>query len=390
MGLLDNIFGIISNKNQPAPSNSSQLPGNFLFFDVETPNSHNDKICSIGTIWYTPANGFREYSTLVNPETGFNARNIDIHGITADDVRTAPTFDRLWTDVFYPAFTESTVVAHNALFDLEVLSKTLRFYSLEQQELDYVCTLDLSRQYYPRLASHKLPDVCSGLGINFENHHDAMVDTRGCCEIFIETFRRYGNDVVLPATYKPSKATGTNRSRGAATNKDTLITGNMFDLVKMIAIDCRVTIEEATLLLNWLLDNESNLPAKICDQLVRTLSYAIRDGEINHQEEDELLASFNHLISPAEKSVDSVDFNGKSFCLTGNFDYGEKEKVGNVIISNGGNILNGVTKKCDYVVIGSRGDDRWSYGCYGNKVKRALELQNEGLPIKIIQESELF
>jgi len=97
-----------------------------LFFDVETPNRQNSKICSIGVV-RTDQCGHTEYenSFLVDPEQGFDSRNIGIHGITPSQVHGQPTFDRLWAAELRSVFSDCVVVAHNACFDINVLGKTL-------------------------------------------------------------------------------------------------------------------------------------------------------------------------------------------------------------------------------------------------------------------------
>ena len=156
-----------------------------------------------------------------------------------------------------------------------------------------------------------------------------------------------------------------------------------------MVVDGRVTIEETMMLLNWLLDNETYLPKTTFNCLTTTLNEVVHDGEISQHEEQELIRMCNRLLDPSESSHSSVACEGKTFCLTGDFDYGDKGEVGESIESRGGVILGNVTKKCDYVVLGARGSDRWSYGNYGSKVKKALELQDGGHHIQIVKETDL-
>ena len=59
------------------------------------------------------------------------------------------------------------------------------------------------------------------------------------------------------------------------------------------------------------------------------------------------------------------------------------------ILQNGGQVLSGVSKKCDYVVVGDEGSDAWTTKNYGSKVKKALELQSKGDDIQIVSEDAL-
>ena len=54
----------------------------YTFFDVETPNRRNDRICSIRAV-VTDQDGtvVEKKSYLVNPESSFDDINVHIHGI---------------------------------------------------------------------------------------------------------------------------------------------------------------------------------------------------------------------------------------------------------------------------------------------------------------------
>ena len=64
----------------------------YIVFDVETPNSANDRISSIGVVVVEGQSIVREFYTLVNPETHFDAFNISLTGISPEDVADKPTF----------------------------------------------------------------------------------------------------------------------------------------------------------------------------------------------------------------------------------------------------------------------------------------------------------
>ena len=71
--------------------------GLITFLDVETPNRHNDRICSIGIV-QTDMRGdvVNSLSRLVNPEEPFDDICMSIHGIAPIDVKGAPSFAELW------------------------------------------------------------------------------------------------------------------------------------------------------------------------------------------------------------------------------------------------------------------------------------------------------
>ena len=63
----------------------------YIVFDVETPNSANDRMSAIGLAVVEGNRIVEEFSTLINPEVYFNRFNIQLTGISPEDVVDAPT-----------------------------------------------------------------------------------------------------------------------------------------------------------------------------------------------------------------------------------------------------------------------------------------------------------
>ena len=156
----------------------------YIVFDVETPNSRNDRISSIGISVVENGKIIEEFYSLVNPEEEFNYFNIKLTGITPGMVEDAPTFAELWEKI--GSIMESGIlIAHNAPFDMGVLSKCLLHYGIEtKEEFTYACTCRMAKKCMPFLPSHRLNNVSEHLGITL-SHHDASSDSRAAAEILI-------------------------------------------------------------------------------------------------------------------------------------------------------------------------------------------------------------
>ena len=160
--------------------------GRYVAFDVETPNSRNDRMSAIGVTVIENGEIAEEFYTLVNPETHFDSFNIQLTGITPAAVETEPTFPEVW-EKLAPMFSNAVLVAHNATFDLGVLAKCLRAYDIPwQTRVKYACTVRMSRQIHPEMENHRLNTMCECLGIELDHHH-AGSDSHACGEIL----RRY-------------------------------------------------------------------------------------------------------------------------------------------------------------------------------------------------------
>lgn len=161
----------------------------FIAFDVETPNYANDRISAIGISVIENGIIIKDYDYLVNPEVHFNSFNIKLTGITPEMVTDKPTFPELWQQI-EPIMSSGPLIAHNAPFDMGVLTKCLTDYGIEWRTFTYyVCTCTMGRACYPNLPNHKLNTLCEHLEINL-NHHNAGSDSRACAELLLNYMGR--------------------------------------------------------------------------------------------------------------------------------------------------------------------------------------------------------
>jgi DNA polymerase III epsilon subunit family exonuclease len=161
----------------------------FVAFDVETPNSRNDRMSAIGIAVVEDGVVTEEFSTLVNPETWFDGFNIRLTGITPAAAAEAPTFGELWP-VLEGYLSSGLLTAHNAPFDMGVLARCIRAYGVAWYDRrDYVCTVRMGRKCYPGLPNHRLDTLCACRGIPLD-HHRAGSDSRACAELLIDYMGR--------------------------------------------------------------------------------------------------------------------------------------------------------------------------------------------------------
>lgn len=161
----------------------------FVVFDVETPNFRNDRMSAIGVSVVENGRIVWDYDTLVNPETFFSAFNVRLTGITPDAAAQAPTFPEVWREL-RPVFDDSVLAAHNAPFDMGVLSKCLGHYGIFwKSSAPYVCTCQMARRCYPFLPNKKLDTLCDYLDIAL-THHRAGSDARAAALILLDELAR--------------------------------------------------------------------------------------------------------------------------------------------------------------------------------------------------------
>ena len=120
---------------------------NFTAIAFETANCARASVCAVGLVRVENGKTVAEYNTLINPETYFDWRCVNVHGITPEDVESAPTFPKVWKEI--KPFLSDNVVAHNAPFDMSCLRAALaEFRPPDASEFDYICTLAISRRLF--------------------------------------------------------------------------------------------------------------------------------------------------------------------------------------------------------------------------------------------------
>lgn len=158
------------------------------FFDVEYANARNKSICQIGILSRDiedPKSAVDKFDLYVNPEDGFDDNCVRIHGITADMVKTAPTFKECWSDI-EQYFTNAVIIGHNvASADLDALHKNLVRYGIEVPEIYYICTYQLAKELVPSfvVSDYALGTLCTFFNIAAPAKHNAFYDACACSDL---------------------------------------------------------------------------------------------------------------------------------------------------------------------------------------------------------------
>ena len=127
----------------------------------------------------------------------------------------------------------------------------------------------------------------------------------------------------------------------------------------------------------------------------------LKDGRIDKKERDYLTNTLKQLIggsfqesgavggeatSLPVQQVSEIDFEGRTFCFTGSFLYGTRPACHKATEKAGGIPAPRITQKLDYLVIGTMSTRSWANTSFGRKIERAVEIQESGCPLVIIDE----
>lgn len=146
-----------------------------LAFDFETATRSRASACALGIAEFAESGvGTTRYWPIRPRSRRFDRRHVAIHGIDADQVRYARSFSEVWDEV-EPWLRRCILFAHNASFDIGVLTSAAVHYGIELPALRYVDTLPLFRKVVGRSCSLKA--VADRYGVAFR-HHSAEEDAR--------------------------------------------------------------------------------------------------------------------------------------------------------------------------------------------------------------------
>ncbi|RMC40807.1 exonuclease [Lactobacillus sp. ESL0236] len=169
---------------------------NFIAMDFETANRQPESACSLALVMVRDNKIIDRFYTLINPQMPFDSRNIQVHDITADKVKTAPTMAEVWPqikDLYQPGM---LVCAHNARFDTNVMRKSLARYDIAEPHYFVLDTLKTSKLFEPDLPNHKLDTVAKALQVELWHHHNALSDSEACAGILIAQNKQFGDEAL--------------------------------------------------------------------------------------------------------------------------------------------------------------------------------------------------
>ena len=274
----------------------------YTVIDIETPNRYQDSICSIALVHVENDIVVSKDYYLINPEESFDDINIKIHNITRSMVKDKPNFANIW-DSISKYFTNGIIVAHNATFDLGVISKALRKYSIDFPDFFYVCTCNISKSIYKN-SKYKLDELCQLLDIVLEDHHDAMSDAVGCYELFknIKTKVNMSEDYV--ETYHLSD----DYEKKIPQQIVTKALNTLYGLILGIEADRKINQTELAIIRKWIGENRKYSNIHPFDLIINKTMEVLEDSIITSIEKNMLLDKMKRFLSTESFTQNTLTF----------------------------------------------------------------------------------
>lgn len=176
-----------------------------------------------------------------------------------------------------------------------------------------------------------------------------------------------------------------------------------------VASDGIISEPELRRLSSWLSEHQHLAKCWPYDEVCSLVSVVLADGKVDQDEQRMLMAFFSEFTAVLDDRTISnpffqsdmsitglcavcpeINFEGSTFCFTGASERFTRSEFSNLVLRFGGNVVNGVSKKVDYLVIGGEGNPCWAFACYGRKVEKAVSLRREGARLLIVHENDVW
>lgn len=103
----------------------------------------------------------------------------------------------------------------------------------------------------------------------------------------------------------------------------------------------------------------------------------------NKQPLGPILVSIDGIYDP----IDIIVFRERSFCFTGNAQFGKRRELEAMVYDLGGAAHTNVTIDLNYLVVGALSSPAWAYAPYGRKIEKVFTNRSNGAETLIIHES---
>jgi NAD-dependent DNA ligase len=170
-------------------------------------------------------------------------------------------------------------------------------------------------------------------------------------------------------------------------------------IARGVAADGVLNQSEVEFLQKWLAANSVISDQPVIRTLYRRVDEVLRDGVVDEDECVELLETLNNFSNrdfelgevlksttlPLCDPSPDLSFAGRAYCFTGTFVYGKRKDCEQAVAERGAS-TGSLTMKTDFLVIGTYATESWKHSSMGNKIIRACQWRDEGMPISIVSE----
>lgn len=170
-------------------------------------------------------------------------------------------------------------------------------------------------------------------------------------------------------------------------------------LARGVAADGYLNQAEAEFLQKWLAANQTISDQPLVRTLYERINEVLADGFLDPDESAALLETLNafsrrdfelgEVLKPSTLPLceppPPLSFEGRVFCFTGKFLFGERKDCERAVTERGA-VFGSLTRRTDFLVIGAYATESWKHSPFGNKILKACAMRDGGGRISIISE----
>ena len=156
----------------------------YCVLDIETTgiSKLTEKITEFGIMKVKNGEIIDTFECFVNPEKPIPEKVVEVTNITDEMVKDAETIDIVLPKVL-EFVGDSTIVAHNASFDIGFIKENARKLGLKFDNT-YIDTLALAKELFPNYKKYKLGIIAENLNIKVDVAHRALADVETLVKVF--------------------------------------------------------------------------------------------------------------------------------------------------------------------------------------------------------------
>jgi DNA polymerase-3 subunit epsilon len=164
------------------------MTSRFAVIDFETTGlspDNGDRITEVAIVIVESEKIVDQFESLVNTGRSIPYEVQGLTGITNQMTANAPSASLIIPQI-HQYVKNSTLIAHNGSFDSKFFRSEMSLVGI-RTNVDFICTLLLSRRLYPNLDNHKLGTLAKYHGIKSQGKsHRALADALVTAELFIQ------------------------------------------------------------------------------------------------------------------------------------------------------------------------------------------------------------
>lgn len=173
-------------------TNHDIYQASYTVYDVETTGFSNmdDELIEIGATKFVNGEVVERFQRFIKPSKPIPEHITELTGITQEEVDDEGTTLKQAVEEFHEFWKGTTLVAHNAQFDIDHLKVAYKRIGMKIPHMVVLDTLQLSRMLNSDMKAHGLNKLAKKYKVNLDSHHRADQDAEATGQVMLHMFEQ--------------------------------------------------------------------------------------------------------------------------------------------------------------------------------------------------------